>query len=312
MDEKHYIWAAEAVLRGDDLEGVDGWYYPAPLAYMFAGGLCALGERGLLCGLRALNLLGMSCVWLLAAQILLGRVRKPWAAVLLVPLLAWVSNSYWCLAAGNVSGIIALPLLVAMRPEARGITRTIAMGASAMFKPYALGLALRERGVARWIPLAAIALMSATTKVGTSPEDFILQLQHSPTLARAMVDIGLPWQVALLVALAALAVARWDGEMTRSQGLVISWLALPVVWPHTTAVLLLIPLALAFRGTAREVDPQRRLLRRLGVALLAAILLQADAFALEIGGVWWIAWCYSLIPPTTAAVLFVLLRPPRR
>ncbi len=302
-DESYYLAAAYAVLEGKPLAEVGGWFYPAPLAYIFAAILEWCGERALIGGLRVFNLIGMVTVWLVAARILVG--DRPRLAVALVPVLAWASDLSWAFEAGNVSGIIALPLLVAMRPNATDRDRFVAMAASTLMKPYALGLALRERGAMCWGVIGVIALMSAMTEVGgAATEEFLGRIHHSPVLARVMLDVGLPWQVAPVLAVGlGMAAVRWDGEMTRSQGLVISWLALPVVWPHTTAALLLIPLAVAFRGTAREADSRRRLLRRLGVALLAIILLQENILVI---------WSHTAFLPWCGAVaLFVLLRPRR-
>lgn len=266
-DEAYYLAAAAAVDQGRPLSSVQGWFYPAPAAHLL-NALFAFGPRPGLLLLRALNTLGMVAVFVLAGVTVADGLRRHAWAPLLTGVLLWLWPTSQLFVHGNVSGILFLPLLMAMRSR-HAAARALWLSLPAIGKPYALGTILTRSPREAVLPLLLTLAMAATTTPVGDLSAFE-PLRHGANLSPWHWAVGmlhLPW--VLVLGLPALLATTW-GRGSYGRGLCLGWALLPAAWAHSSAILV-VPLAFALRRwLPRPPSPGR-------TAALVALLLATEA-----------------------------------
>ncbi len=302
IDEEYYLRAFAAVREGLSPYSVDGFFYPPGFAAL--GGWLAgwLPERGLLYGLRGLNLAAL--LWLVAASSRgagfgwCGRALLAAAAILLAPGIALG------VLAGNISFTAAAAILAAglhwrRHPWIAGPL----LGASLAIKPMATGAIAvlgafrsRERNPRlRLLAGAGLAALATTLPFRSLLADYLqlgatlpgerYPLTRTIGVHRLLVNLGWEteriWALLLVLAIALLA-GQWRARSDRQilfAALATTTLTIPVLWSHALAVTLPLQMAAAGRclGAGRTRIPR---LHR--IAILALVL--ALQFTDGIGG----------------------------
>lgn len=270
-DEAVYSRAIVAFAAGEPLSTVPGWYYPTPAAALGAGLRSLIGEHALFFGVRLLNLAGIAATlgWVVAEYPGAGGARAVlWRGVLLLAL-AWIPAVETAATCGNVSGLLMLPLLLAMAVQ--GGPRVALLSAGFLLKPYGLALVLTQRPRIALVPLlAAAGALVWTANRGVFPN---ADATRNAAIGRGLHELGLtlPWQVPTALALLAALLLRPRGPAA----LALGWLALPIAWDHTA--LLLLPAVSVAVCRPPTVAGDVRLGRVLAL-LAAAVVLQSGLF----------------------------------
>lgn len=295
MDSEHfYVRAAEALIATGSAD-VPWYYYSEMFAYLLT--LPSEIWVGLL-WLRMINAMGVALV-IAAAALIVGRATSRWVGYLLIPLIIYgLDHTVMGFINGNVSGVMFLFMIIAVLfPPGPG--RSVLLAFGVFPKPYSLGMVMTQGKWIYWVPAIAFTLvLMATTPSVNSLYHIEMPGNNSPTQGLHL--LGIPWQVSTVAALlAAMAigrgprrVGRWTipfaGELRGGErwhyGMVLGTLALPIVWNHT-ALILLVPIALAFEHTVALPKSQVRTLRGLVLVLVMIVYYYFTSFGIEVPAV---------------------------
>ncbi len=277
--------AAQAAQAGLSLP--PDWYYPVWTAHLWA----LIPPEVLIGVLRLGNLLGGAWAAALVAGVMVGR-KGALCPLLAVTIMLGATPFLHSLVVGNVTGLLLLAVLVAMRCPAA--LRDGVLAVTCLLKPIALGPALALRG--RTVFVVGVATVAAHLVTPTGGLGRRLYVCTNAAPQRALHDLGipLPWQA---VTLAALVGAYLSSRGSWERGLAWGWLALPMAWPHTS--LLLVP---AWSRAWTEASP----FHRLWLCAAGVVLCMPSYWGLPSGGVF--GGLLGLVP---AAAVMVILRPVR-
>jgi hypothetical protein len=299
LDEAFYLRAFSAAREGTSLHRVEGWYYPdllARIAILLADPLDFLKIQ------RVLNLLGTALTVGVCAQLLARR----WAIPLAVALVFFYTPVQASLLWGNVSGLL-VGLIVLAAGAGSTWLRVSLLVPGALLKPYALGVVATRPWREIPVPLLAVALAVANTS-GRGQLVNLGALSNA-SLMRSFIELGIPipwmlWTVVVLVVGAFWARGSW------SRGFCIAWATLPITWEHTT-LLLLPPLALAFRHHLGRAPSPQRTLRLLTLCAAGLVLHKTRHFAWPDGPDWF-SGLLGLVPSLAVLIIAVLTADPER
>jgi len=293
-DEGFYMKAVAAVLAGEDSGSVSGWFYTETAARLGALISATFGEPVLLYGLRLLGLMGAALTAGLAGRVLAGARRAPLAAALIMA----TPPIHDSLVFGNVSVLLVGMLSAAILCRSP-IARVAWLCPGFLLKPYALGLASTRPLLELALPLALACLALLDTPGRLAMDNIDSVRNASPIRAIHELGLPLPWQV--WTGLVLLSGPLWRGNHAR--GFCIAWLALPLSWAHTGA-LLLYPFAVACReqlhgghGMSRE-----RIAKGLLLVFAALVVFRIDEFGLH-DHASWISGLMGLIPAGVVVML---------